>query len=44
MRKHLCWYAHGVPGAAHFRALVNGLSTRDEMAGALAAFFELNQP
>jgi len=44
MRKHFCWYAHGVPGAAHFRALVNGLSTRDEMAGALAAFFGLNQP
>ncbi len=44
MRKHLCWYAHGVPGAAHFRALVNGLATRDEMAGALAAFFGLNQP
>lgn len=44
MRKHLCWYAHGVPGAAHFRALVNGLTTHNEMAGALAAFFGLNQP
>jgi nifR3 family TIM-barrel protein len=44
MRKHLCWYAHGVPGAAHFRALVNSLSTRDEMDGALAAFFGQNQP
>lgn len=39
MRKHLSWYAHGVPGAARFRSLVNGLATSEEMIGALRDFF-----
>jgi tRNA-dihydrouridine synthase len=39
MRKHLCWYARGVPGAAQFRALVNRLQERGELVRALHEFF-----
>ena len=39
MRKHLCWYARGLPGAARFRALVNRLQTRDELIGAVKEYF-----
>ncbi|MBI1921636.1 MAG: tRNA dihydrouridine synthase DusB [Geobacter sp.] len=39
MRKHFSWYAHGVPGAARFRSLVNGLVTSQEMIAALREFF-----
>ena len=35
MRKHLCWYARGIPGSARFRDLVNRLQTREELIGAV---------
>lgn len=39
MRKHLCWYAHGLPGAAQFRARVNRIDSRPELEEAMAEFF-----
>jgi nifR3 family TIM-barrel protein len=39
MRKHLAWYARGVPGAAAFRGTVNSLTTRDDMIRAIDSFF-----
>jgi tRNA-dihydrouridine synthase B len=39
MRKHLCWYARGVPGAAQFRALVNRLQEKGDLVRALHEFF-----
>jgi tRNA-dihydrouridine synthase len=39
MRKHLCWYAKGVPGAAQFRAEVNRLQGLEEMIAAMRRFF-----
>lgn len=39
MRKHLCWYAKGVPGASRFRNFVNRTETREELAAALRSFF-----
>jgi len=39
MRKHLCWYAHGLPGAAQFRAAVNRTDSRVELESIMAGFF-----
>jgi tRNA-dihydrouridine synthase len=39
MRKHLCWYARGMSGAAHFRNDVNGLDSRVEVETAMRKFF-----
>lgn len=39
MRKHLCWYARGMPGAAQFRAAVNRLDDKSGMEQAMADFF-----
>jgi nifR3 family TIM-barrel protein len=39
MRKHLAWYARGLPAAARFRTTVNGLQTLPEMVEALETFF-----
>jgi tRNA-dihydrouridine synthase B len=39
MRKHLCWYARGVSGAARFRDLVNRLQTGSELAEAVKEYF-----
>jgi tRNA-dihydrouridine synthase B len=39
MRKHLCWYAKGVPGAAQFRAEVNRMQGLEEMTAAMKTFF-----
>jgi tRNA-dihydrouridine synthase B len=39
MRKHLCWYAKGVPGAARFRAEVNRMQGLEEMTAAMRTFF-----
>ena len=39
MRKHLCWYARGVPGAAQFRGRVNQIEGRAELQAAMAEFF-----
>lgn len=45
MRKHLCWYAKGVSGAARFRAEVNRLDSRKAMEELIHDFFlkELNE-
>jgi nifR3 family TIM-barrel protein len=39
MRKHLCWYARGVPGAAQFRGRVNQIEGRTELLSAMDEFF-----
>jgi len=39
MRKHLCWYAHGLPGAAQFRGRVNKIDSRAELEEVMAEFF-----
>ena len=39
MRKHLCWYARGMDGAASFRAEINRTRTIDEMNATLEEFF-----
>jgi len=39
MRKHLCWYARGVQGAAQFRAAVNRLEKRVDLEQAMYDFF-----
>jgi len=39
-RKHLAWYAAGLPGAAGFRATVNRLEDPEQVRRAIAGFFE----
>ena len=39
MRKHLCWYARGLSGAAQFRNDVNGLDSVAEIETAMRKFF-----
>lgn len=39
MRKHLCWYAKGLSGAAHFRRAVNRLESAAEIEAAMQEFF-----
>jgi len=39
MRKHLCWYAKGLKGAAGFRAEVNRLESVAEIEVAMRGFF-----
>jgi hypothetical protein len=39
MRKHLCWYARGLPGAAAFRSLVNQVQTVAELRRVMTNFF-----
>jgi len=39
MRKHLCWYAHGLPGAAQFRGRVNRIDSKAELEVAMIEFF-----
>ena len=31
MRKHLAWYTAGMPHSAHFRGMINGLETMEEL-------------
>jgi tRNA-dihydrouridine synthase B len=38
-RKHMAWYAHGLHGAAAFRAEVNALDTPGEVEAAVRRFF-----
>jgi nifR3 family TIM-barrel protein len=40
MRKHLCWYAKGLAGAAQFRARINQAGSIDEMRSLILHFFE----
>lgn len=39
MRKHLCWYARGLGGAAQFRSIVNSLHERADIERAMRDFF-----
>lgn len=39
MRKHLCWYARGLPGAAAFRASINRAATIEEQQQLIRHFF-----
>lgn len=40
MRKHLCWYARGLCGAAQFRARINRAASIDEMQSLILHFFD----
>ena len=39
MRKHLCWYARGLPGASQFRARLQGIDSLAETYRESEAFF-----
>jgi len=39
MRKHLCWYSRGLPGAAHFRLAVNRAGSVAELRRITREFF-----
>ena len=39
MRKHLCWYARGLPGAARFRAAINRAASIEEQQELIREFF-----
>lgn len=39
MRKHLCWYSRGLPGAAAFRAQINATSSVTQMRQTIRSFF-----
>jgi tRNA-dihydrouridine synthase B len=39
MRKHLCWYARGLSGAARFRDLVNRLQSGSDLTSAVKDYF-----
>ncbi len=39
MRKHLCWYARGLSGAAAFRAAINQAPTIDDQSKLITDFF-----
>ncbi|MBJ6727826.1 tRNA dihydrouridine synthase DusB [Geomesophilobacter sediminis] len=39
MRKHLCWYTKGIPGAAQFRAEVNRVEDWSALKAAMEGFF-----
>src|SRR5215470_18027856 len=43
-RKHLAWYAHGLRGAAHFRAAVNQLQQVEQVREAVGGFFRDAEP
>jgi tRNA-dihydrouridine synthase B len=40
MRKHLCWYTKGLPGAADFRTTINHLATAQEVRQEIEGYFE----
>lgn len=42
MRKHLCWYARGLSGAAEFRRQVNSTHALETLRSLVEQFFELN--
>lgn len=42
MRKHLCWYARGLSGAADFRRQVNSIYSIDPLLNLIKQFFEIN--
>ena len=39
MRKHLSWYAKGLPGVAHFRNLINRIDGKEPLMAAVREFF-----
>ncbi len=39
IRKHLSWYASGIPGAARFRAMVNMIEDKNNLTQLLLEFF-----
>jgi nifR3 family TIM-barrel protein len=41
MRKHLCWYAKGLPGASRFRDFVNRAEDKSEFISGVTNFFQL---
>jgi len=44
MRKHLCWYVRGLPGAASFRAAINRIDTLAGQQALLEQFFATIDP
>jgi len=43
MRKHLSWYAKGLPGAAAFRAEINRIDDKERFIGCIEDFFGQEQ-
>lgn len=43
MRKHFCWYARGLPGAATYRAAINRAMSIDEQRQLSIDFFQTKQ-
>jgi len=43
MRKHLCWYARGLPGAAAFRAAINRAESLETQRELIENFFSHNE-
>jgi len=39
MRKHICWYAKGLPGASHFRTTVQTLNDLSAIKNAINDYF-----
>ncbi|MBT0665416.1 tRNA dihydrouridine synthase DusB [Geobacter pelophilus] len=39
MRKHLCWYVKGLPGASRFRDFVNRIDGKQELIAGVTDFF-----
>jgi tRNA-dihydrouridine synthase B len=44
LRKHFCWYARGIPGAALFRARLNTTGNLEELVALLVEFFSTAPP
>ncbi|KAF0218860.1 MAG: nifR3 family TIM-barrel [Geobacteraceae bacterium] len=40
MRKHLAWYAKGLPNAAQFRDMINRIEEKEELTHAMGNFFD----
>ena len=43
MRKHLCWYARGLDGAASFRSSINQAASIEEQSRLITEFFTRNK-
>jgi tRNA-dihydrouridine synthase B len=44
LRKHFCWYARGIPGAALFRSRLNATANLEELVVLLVEFFSTAPP
>lgn len=44
MRKHLAWYAKGLPNASQFRDMINRIDAKEELIHAMESFFHRSAP